>query len=72
MHVAQNWRINGQRLALKGAQCQHCGKVSFPARGVCPHCEAQEQTKPTLTLIAHADVHPAQVGSPLAWQLAAR
>ena len=69
MHVAQNWRINGQRIGLKGAtQCQHCGKVSFPAREVCPHCEAQEQAKPTLTLIAHADVNPAQV----TWQLAAR
>jgi len=42
MHIAQNWRLNAQRYALKGTKCAHCGKVSFPPRPVCPHCEAQQ------------------------------
>jgi uncharacterized OB-fold protein len=39
MHVAQNWRLNAQRYALKGVRCEICGKVSFPPREICPHCQ---------------------------------
>ncbi|HVO42802.1 MAG TPA: zinc ribbon domain-containing protein [Aggregatilineales bacterium] len=49
MHIAQNWRLNGQRYSLKGARCQHCDKVIFPARDVCPYCQQQtvkESTEP--------------------------
>jgi uncharacterized OB-fold protein len=42
MHIAQNWRIKGQRYALKGAQCEKCNNVTFPPREVCPHCEAMQ------------------------------
>ena len=43
MHVAQNWRLNAQRYALKGVRCHHCQKVIFPPREVCPYCAAAEQ-----------------------------
>ncbi len=38
MHVAQSWRLKGQRYAMQGAKCDNCGQVSFPPREVCPHC----------------------------------
>jgi len=41
MHIAQNWRIRQTRYALKGVRCETCDTVLFPARTVCPHCEAQ-------------------------------
>lgn len=44
MHIAQNWRLQAQRYALKGTKCAHCGKVSFPPRDVCPHCQSQQAT----------------------------
>ena len=39
MHIAQNWRLNAQRYALKGVRCEKCQKVSFPPREVCPYCQ---------------------------------
>jgi uncharacterized OB-fold protein len=42
MNIAQNWRLNEQRYALKGARCEKCDKVSFPPREVCPHCREEE------------------------------
>jgi uncharacterized OB-fold protein len=50
MHIAQNWRMNGQRYSLKGIRCETCGKTIFPARDVCPHC--QGQVKRTAEVIA--------------------
>jgi uncharacterized OB-fold protein len=44
MQIAQSWRLKGQRYALKGSQCDHCGEVNFPPREVCPHCEAKKAT----------------------------
>jgi uncharacterized OB-fold protein len=44
MHVAQNWRLNAQRYAMKGVQCEKCQRVLFPPREVCPHCAALEAT----------------------------
>jgi uncharacterized OB-fold protein len=49
MHIAQNWRINGQRYALKGARCEKCQKVSFPPREVCPYCAANHAAAYPLT-----------------------
>jgi uncharacterized OB-fold protein len=40
MHIAQNWRLNAQRYAMKGVRCEKCQKVSFPPREVCPYCQA--------------------------------
>lgn len=49
MHIAQNWRLKGQRYGLKGIRCEICQSVHFPPRAVCPVCreraaEAREQT----------------------------
>ena len=41
MHVAQNWRLNNQRYALKGVRCETCGRAQFPPREVCPHCASK-------------------------------
>ncbi len=38
MHIAQNWRLKGQRYALKGIRCEVCQSVHFPPRAVCPTC----------------------------------
>ncbi len=32
----------GEGLALKGSRCQGCGKISFPAKPVCPACFESE------------------------------
>lgn len=46
MNIAQNWRLNGQRYALKGVRCEGCKQVLFPPREVCPYCrERAEQRK---------------------------
>ncbi len=42
MHIAQNWRLNAQRYAMKGVRCEKCQTVLFPPREVCPHCAALE------------------------------
>lgn len=42
MNIAQNWRLNGQRYALKGVKCESCGAALFPPREVCPHCQVQQ------------------------------
>lgn len=38
MRIAQNWRLNGQRYALKAVRCESCNRVIFPPREVCPAC----------------------------------
>lgn len=38
MHIAQNWRLKGQRYALKAIRCEACQSVYFPPRLVCPAC----------------------------------
>jgi hypothetical protein len=30
--------MNGERPALKGNRCNHCGKTFFPKRAICPEC----------------------------------
>ncbi len=42
MHIAQNWRLNAQRYSMKGVRCEHCQRVLFPPREVCPYCAADE------------------------------
>jgi RNA polymerase subunit RPABC4/transcription elongation factor Spt4 len=38
MNIAQNWRLNNQRYALKAVRCETCQQVTFPPREVCPRC----------------------------------
>ncbi len=61
MNIAQNWRLNAQRYALKGAQCEHCGTVTFPAREVCPNCQAKQ---PQLYHFAQAVALPESIELP--------
>ena len=48
MHIAQNWRLNGQRYAMKGVRCETCQKVIFPPREVCPYCGANLKAVATI------------------------
>ncbi len=41
MNIAQNWRLNGQRYALKGVKCELCGTVAFPPRQICT-CQSKQ------------------------------
>ncbi len=36
------WREMPNRFRLEAARCRGCGKVSFPARRVCPSCRGVE------------------------------
>ncbi len=36
------WREVPNRFRLEAARCRGCGKVSFPARRVCPGCRGSE------------------------------
>jgi uncharacterized OB-fold protein len=53
MHVAQNWRLNAQRYAMKGVRCDKCQSVLFPPREVCPHCAALEAAAAVVTAQAN-------------------
>ena len=44
--IAKHWRLRGARLRLEGSNCQHCGKVHFPERRVCPDCGKDNQIPP--------------------------
>ena len=44
MHIAQNWRLKGQRYSLTGEKCPNCGHAIFPPRDVCPECAAEAKT----------------------------
>jgi uncharacterized OB-fold protein len=43
MGIATNWRLRQQRYRLVGEICEKCGEHIFPARDVCPGCEAPAQ-----------------------------
>lgn len=36
------WREKPSRYRLEAARCTGCGKVTFPARGICPACRGSE------------------------------
>jgi len=36
--VPMYWRTIPQRYRLVGHRCRKCGKVNFPPKGVCKHC----------------------------------
>ena len=44
MEIARNWRLQRHRYALVGEVCNHCGVKIFPARDVCPECNAPVKT----------------------------
>jgi len=44
MNVPRNWRLQQQRYQLTGEICDKCGTPIFPARDVCPECEAPAKT----------------------------
>ncbi len=40
MEVSRHWRLNQQRYALIGEECENCGVKLFPPRDVCIECKA--------------------------------
>lgn len=40
MEIARHWRLQRHRYALVGEVCARCGEKIFPARNVCPRCNA--------------------------------
>jgi uncharacterized OB-fold protein len=51
MHIAQNWRLKGQRYALKAIRCEACQAVYFPPRLVCPACRERAAEAPVAVKI---------------------
>ena len=43
------WREVPARLRLETTRCTGCGKVSYPARGVCPECRGRKMEAVTLS-----------------------
>ena len=72
MHIAQNWRINGQRYAMKGARCEKCQKVSFPPRAVCPYCAAERNAENNIINYPVADDKVIAMPEPVVLQRAGR
>jgi uncharacterized OB-fold protein len=42
MHVARNWRETPERYRMEAAKCKKCAAIHFPARLICPECQARE------------------------------
>jgi uncharacterized OB-fold protein len=43
------WREIPSRFRLEASKCKTCGKVSFPARKICPGCRGTEHTPTKLS-----------------------
>ena len=43
------WREIPTRFRLEAVRCAKCGKVSYPARAICPECRGQDFEKIRLT-----------------------
>ncbi len=44
--IPRNWRLQQQRYRLEGKVCEHCNKMVFPPRSVCPECATSAKTMP--------------------------
>jgi hypothetical protein len=49
MEIARHWRLQRHRYSLVGEVCNHCGVKIFPARDVCPECNAPAKTPYTFS-----------------------
>lgn len=47
--VVNDWRLRGQRYRLEGEICDHCGKLIFPPRDICPECKQPAKTSHPLS-----------------------
>lgn len=56
-HIAQNWRINAQRYALKGSRCEECQVVAFPPRQVCTSCGHANPLRESMKHISRNGAH---------------
>jgi len=43
MEIPRHWRLKAQRYRLEGVACPNCGRLIFPPRPICPHCNAQAE-----------------------------
>ena len=61
MEIARHWRLQRGRYALIGEVCNHCGEKIFPARDVCPQCNAPAKTPFTFSgkgeIYSYSTVH---------------
>ncbi|MCD6566030.1 MAG: Zn-ribbon domain-containing OB-fold protein [Bacteroidales bacterium] len=39
MNVPRHWRETPERYRMEAVKCRKCGKISFPARLICPECK---------------------------------
>ncbi len=46
MHVPRFWREIPNRYNLIGTKCNHCNKVFFPPRAICPNCRRVGNLEP--------------------------
>jgi uncharacterized OB-fold protein len=49
METSRHWRLQSQRYALVGEECDKCGAKLFPPRDVCLECEAPAKELFTFT-----------------------
>lgn len=64
-HNAIYHRLKDQFYSLKGTECPHCGKPSFPPKAICPHCDYE--VKGTFVGMGTVDLsysHSGNGGSP--------
>ena len=47
------WREVPNRYRLEAARCNDCGKVSIPARRICPECRSESMQKIMLSRSGH-------------------
>ena len=66
MEVSRHWRLNEQRYALIGENCDSCGTKLFPPRDVCLECEAPAKELYTFTgvgeIYSYTTVYEAPAG----------
>jgi uncharacterized OB-fold protein len=61
MEIAQHWRLNNQRYAMQGNECDDCGAKHFPPVEVCPECAAAIYAQSLIKTIDSAQVIPVSI-----------